>query len=280
MTKPRYESTSPAEEGAQPVHARSASGSTDLYGASEAVESTRSLAHDLNNLFMIVLGQLEWIEHRGKSSASVRDAAQRAAQAARNGALLAEQILRPRGEDAEQFLELSALVKTIIDWMRPFLGHQIEVHLQLAQPSPWVYLKRQPLEHALLNLLFNARDAIHGQGLLRIGTQQVSRARLLSLLPQTQSLIRVGTLSCKETQYALLSVEDSGCGISTHTLERIFHPGFSTKAHGHGLGMSMIRRFVEHHLGVAFVYSELKRGTQVLIALPEHAPAEKSLRAL
>lgn len=101
---------------------------------------------------------------------------------------------------------------------------------------------------ALLNLLRNALDACQGGGEVLVSSR-------------------------REGTNLVVRVMDTGAGMAPEVLAKAFTPYFSTKRHGHGLGLPMVKRIVEEHGGAVAVTSEPGRGTQFTLTLPLRAPA-------
>jgi CheY-like chemotaxis protein len=143
------------------------------------------------------------------------------------------------------------------------LGRVVEplIRLQLDLPEQSVPVRIDPaqVEQILLNLVLNARDAMPSGGQLRIAlahrTLDEAEARAASIAPG---------------EYALLSVEDSGTGMSEETQRHLFEPFFTTKQHGQGtgLGLATVYASVTQLGGTIRVASELGRGTRFTILLP------------
>ena len=108
------------------------------------------------------------------------------------------------------------------------------------------------IEQALLNLLFNAIDAMTLQGTLTVTTD---------LAPGDPCQIRV-------------RIQDNGDGITPENLGRLFEPFFTTKPDGTGLGLVITRRIVQEHGGAITVESELKKGTTFTLTFPLLTPDE------
>ena len=111
------------------------------------------------------------------------------------------------------------------------------------------------LEQALLNLLFNAVDAIGTEGELTVGTDLLD--------------------DDKKNRQLRIRITDTGDGIPAKTLPEIFKPFFTTKSRGTGLGLAVTRRIIEEHGGVISVESRAGKGTTFTILLPtETTPAD------
>ncbi|MFK4875409.1 ATP-binding protein, partial [Novosphingobium sp. ZW T3_23] len=135
------------------------------------------------------------------------------------------------------------------------LGEQtvLETHLN---PELWAASSdANQLESALLNLCINARDAMPSGGKLVVETDNVH-------LDEHYAIDHPGLAP---GDYVVLSVSDTGIGMSASTLEKVFEPFFTTKpvGQGTGLGLSMIYGFARQSGGHVHIYSELGVGTSV-----------------
>lgn len=126
----------------------------------------------------------------------------------------------------------------------------LESHLDAAPDT--VQGDGYQLEQAVINLLFNALDAMGANGLLQVRTELKNPSRLAgSITPSIE-----------------ITIQDNGMGIPPENLARLFEPFFTTKPNGTGLGLPITRRIVEEHRGTITVTSKLNGGTCFVIALP------------
>jgi len=167
-----------------------------------------------------------------------------------------------QAEIAPEPLDLAGFLKGFIDTLGRTLGSHIHTRLHIAdrQSAYWVNLDRGMLESSLINLAINARDAMANGGLLTL-----SLARQRGLRDQTDIV--------------LLTVTDTGTGMSETVRRRIFEPFFTTKpaGGGTGLGLAMVYGFVQQSGGRIEVASEMGAGTRFLLRFPAVAvPAAAS----
>ena len=113
------------------------------------------------------------------------------------------------------------------------------------------------LEQALLNLLFNAIEAVEPGGQLSVMTEQAAAL--------ADSEVKVGAA---QDAKLCLKIKDTGVGIPPENISRLFDPFFTTKTKGIGLGLSITRRIIQEHNGTIAVESELHQGTTFSILLP------------
>jgi PAS domain S-box-containing protein len=240
----------------------------------EAVgQLTGGIAHDFNNLLGIVIGNIELLQPLVAENADAFRRAQIAMQAANRGAELTRRLLHfSRAADLNpEPVDLHKSIHTVLD-LACALGPDVKVTFQLDDSIPLVMVDSVGLESALLNLVVNARDAMPNGGTLAISTQ-------IRNLEQDYPLVSSGEL--KDGKYALISVSDTGRGMSQQTLERVFEPFFTTKplGKGTGLGMAMVYGFIKQSGGAAQISSEPGHGTTVTFCLQLAAPVPISLPA-
>jgi len=224
---------------------------------------TGGVAHDFNNVLHVIRNAVAVMERRTNISEAerkqylemIRRNADRAAMTtARLLAFSREQALDPEA------LDLNALIAGLDNLLRHVLGASVRVETTLAGGLWSVCADRNQLETALINLTVNARDAMPEGGTLTIAT---SNEVLDQDYAQREPEVRVG-------QYALITVADTGTGMSEDVLARAFDPFFTTKevGRGTGLGLSQVFGFVQQSEGHIKIHSELGRGTTVKLYLP------------
>lgn len=230
----------------------------------EAVgQLTGGLAHDFNNLLAGISGSLEMLRLRvaqGRTGELERylDAAY---GAARRAAALTHRLLafsRRQPLDPSP-TEVNRLIVGMEELIRRTVGPAITVQVQ-GQPDLWItQVDPNQLENALLNLCINARDAMANGGTMIIATANRE-------LDATAS----AALELPPGQYLVLSVADSGIGMSADVIAHAFDPFFTTKplGAGTGLGLSMIYGFVRQSGGQVRICSEVGQGSTLSLFLP------------
>jgi len=241
------------------------------------------IAHDFNNLMTVVIGNLDSAERRlarggpadvssiGRPIAAAMQGARRAASLTQR--LLAfsrQQVLSP------QQVDLNRLVASLSEMLTRTVGETIAVETILGSGLWPTFVDVSQLENAIVNLVVNARDAMPDGGRITIET---ANASLDEAYCRQFGDVAPG-------QYALLSVSDTGTGISPEHLSKVFEPFFTTKSASMrtGLGLAMIYGFVKQSKGHVRIYSEVGHGTTAKIYLPrmtgapriESAPAASS----
>lgn len=226
---------------------------------------TGGIAHDFNNLLAVVQGNAELLYEDLDSKSPHIVAIQRAAK---SGAELTHRLLSyaRRQPLRPNKINPGDLVIEISQMLAHSLGGTIT--LKTTTPSDIWHALADPgqVEHALLNLAINARDAMPNGGTLNIECTNVHLDRdAIRRLFKNESGDTIA-----EGDYVLLSVEDNGVGMLADTLEHAFDPFFTTKeiGQGSGLGLSMVYGFARQSGGGATIDSHQGDGTTVKIYLP------------
>jgi signal transduction histidine kinase/CheY-like chemotaxis protein len=223
---------------------------------------TGGIAHDFNNLLGVIVGNLDLASERVGDDPRLRGPIQAAIEGAEHGAELTKRLLAFSRKQTLQ-LKRVAVNDLLPDTMRMLertMGAQIAIRLRPAADL-WPCMTDPVLvEDAILNLAINARDAMPGGGTLTIETGNI---RLDRHYAEQEIEVTPG-------DYVLLSVSDTGTGMSQEILGRVFEPFFTTKDEhqGTGLGLSMVYGFVKQSKGHIKIYSEIGHGTAVKIYLP------------
>jgi CheY-like chemotaxis protein len=227
----------------------------------EAVgQLTGGIAHDFNNMLAVVVGGIDLgLRRLNGPRREVMMHLNNAMEGATRAAALTRRLLSfARSEPLlPERVDSKELIGGMSDLLDRTLGERIRVEVGLA-PDTWpIYVDSHQLENAIVNLAVNARDAMDGQGLMRISTENVKLAAN-----------QVGDI--RPGDYVKISVTDTGCGMPRDVLERAFEPFFTTKpvGKGTGLGLSQIFGFAHQSGGEVGIESEVGRGTIVSIYLP------------
>jgi PAS domain S-box-containing protein len=228
------------------------------------------VAHEFNNLLQAICGYTKLAidglspdEQRYQDLQLVLTSADRATVLTRQ--LLSfgrRQVLQRTHIDPNQ------AVADLLKMLRPVIGENIDVHTQLSPSVSSIYADPGQLQQVLLNLCINARDAMPRGGRLIIRSRNVSLSESFC----------AGHRGSRPGPHVLLSVADTGCGMSADVKARIFEPFFTTKelGKGTGLGLAMVYAMVEQHEGIISVYSEPNLGTAFKIYLPARDAADST----
>jgi signal transduction histidine kinase len=220
---------------------------------------TGGVAHDFNNLLTAVSGSLALLEPRISDERSLR-LLRIAQRGATRGAQLTESLLafaRKQRLDPVP-ADLNSIVVDMSEMLRNSISPSVEIRHALATDLWSVLIDISQIETALLNLALNARDAMPGGGVLLIETANIRAG-------DAELPAEVASQDC-----ILVSLRDTGTGMSPEVIERAFEPFFTTKevGKGTGLGLSMVFGVVRQSGGAVRIRSRLREGTTVQIYLP------------
>src|SRR3982751_1078745 len=227
----------------------------------EAVgQLTGGIAHDFNNMLAVVVGGIDLALRRlNGPRREVMMHLNNAMEGATRAAALTRRLLSfARSEPLlPERVDTTELIHGMSDLLDRTLGERIRIEVE-TDPDSWpTYVDPHQLENAIVNLAVNARDAMDGEGQMRIATENVK------LAANQVGDVRAG-------DYVKVSVTDTGCGMTPDVIERAFEPFFTTKAvgKGTGLGLSQIFGFAHESGGEVGIESQVGRGTTVSIYLP------------
>ncbi|MEO5607673.1 MAG: ATP-binding protein, partial [Polaromonas sp.] len=232
---------------------------------------TGGVAHDFNNLLQVISGNLQLLEYAVAGQERAQGYVKSAMAGVHRAAKLASQLLSfsSRQPLEPETVNLGSIVSGMEELLRRTLGEGIAVKTVVANGLWNTLVDPARVEDALLNLAINARDAMDGSGRLTLAAGN-------ALLDEAYASQEPGLVA---GQYVLLSVSDTGCGMTPEVLLKAFEPFFSTKPKhkGTGLGLSMVYGFVKQSSGHIKVFSEPGHGTTVKLYLPrclgDEAPA-------
>ncbi len=220
------------------------------------------VAHDFNNLLLAMLANAELALATVEQGSTAAECLGEIEAAGRRAADLTNQLLAfsRRQPFRPVAVDLNRLVRGLMKMLRRLLPENISIELVPEHDSAAVYADPTQLEQVIVNLCVNARDAMERGGRLTLRTQNVSFEDGYS---EMRAWARPG-------KYVLLSVTDTGVGMTAEVRERAFEPFFTTKGaqRGTGLGLSTVYGIVQKHGGLVHVQSELGGGTTVEIYIP------------
>jgi PAS domain S-box-containing protein len=225
------------------------------------------VAHDFNNILAAIrlhaelgLAAMDRPKEVQEGLEQIRQSAERAANLTRQLLLFSrKQVMQPRD------LDLNEVVANMTKMLQRIIGENVRLELHLHAGALMTRADAAMLDQALMNLVVNAGDAMPEGGRLLIETAE-KQLDIGPLLPPDAAPGR----------YVLLSVSDSGCGISPEVLPHVFEPFFTTKPAGKGTGLGLATVFgvVKQHQGWIKVDSQPGHGTTFQICLPaSNAPA-------
>jgi signal transduction histidine kinase len=193
------------------------------------------VAHDFNSILSIIKGSAQIIETNLQDEEKIRTRTERINTVVEQGSELVKAMLgfsRPGGKEME-WSDVNAITADTIKLLGDRFQRDVHVALELERNLPAVCLSKSSTQQILLNLIFNAADAVNGRGKIVIRTGKTSEALQKPVLSPPAA-----------SEYVFLAVQDYGSGIAPDILPRIFEPFFTTKAfssrRGTGLGLSIV----------------------------------------
>lgn len=225
------------------------------------------VAHDFNNLLAVIMASCDLAHIRIEHQADVERYIAEIKKSATRGANLVSQLLAfSRSQPMDpRVLEVNQVIHNLLSMLQCLLAEDVELVLDLEPNLETVKMDQGQLEQVLMNLVVNARDAMPEGGTLQLKTTGHT----------VKESDNTNTDSLSPGDYVLLSVQDTGSGISEDIRAKIFEPFFTTKGQGQGtgLGLSTVYGIVVQAGGSISVSGEVGRGTTFTLALPQcHEP--------
>jgi PAS domain S-box-containing protein len=213
------------------------------------------IAHDFNNLLNVMLSLADVTRGRLPDDHPAQEDLGRIATAGGEAARLAAQLLAFSKQQrvAPRRVEVNRVARRTLDLLRSTLPPGVRLEAEVGDDELFVQADETQLQQVLMNLCLNARDAMPEGGTLRVRTAPCPPP---------------GPSADGPAEWVSLSVEDEGQGMTEQVQAQIFEPFFSTKEHGTGLGLAVVRQIVESFGGRIEVRSEPVRGSRFGVWLP------------
>ncbi len=221
------------------------------------------IAHDFNNLLTAINGYSDLALKKLNNDSNVYDDIKVIKDCGERAARLTKQLLGfSRKQIAEKRnIDLNNTIIELEKMLKRLIGDEITMETNFQSHSCMISADKSQIEQILVNLVVNARDAIEGYGKIIISTTKESL---------TEKFIKQHNLDASY-EYIMISILDTGTGMSKAIQEKIFEPFFTTKevGKGTGLGLSTVFGIVKQNGGVILVESEEDRGSEFKIYLPQ-----------
>jgi two-component system, cell cycle sensor histidine kinase and response regulator CckA len=232
------------------------------------------VAHDFNNLLTSILGFIDLARRSQPSGSPAIELLEGAAEAARRGATLTQQLLAFARKQIVHptVVGIDQIIEGMTPMIRRLVGENLEVRLALAKTADKVKVDVGSLEQVIMNLVINARDAVVGTGRITLETGSMRLAPEYARDHDTTP-----------GEHVFFAITDTGSGMSAEVAARAFEPFFTTKAvgKGTGLGLAMCEGIVRQAGGHITLDSGEERGSTFRVFLPRAAnePSVPSTRA-
>jgi len=219
------------------------------------------IAHDLNNVLSPIVMAVDMLQLKAADDSSKRWLDVLRTNAERGADMVRQVLSFARGVEGERVaLQPKHMIKEIIKILRETLPKSIEISFRIPNDLWIVSADATQIHQVLMNLCVNARDAMPDGGSISIAAENI-------FLDENYARMHI---EAKAGRFVMISVADTGPGMSPEIQSRIFEPFFTTKemTKGTGLGLSTALTIVKSHGGFINVYSELHKGSQFTIYLP------------
>jgi PAS domain S-box-containing protein len=224
------------------------------------------VAHDFNNLLGGVLGNAELALLRlpDPGPSPVRTCLAEIRRFAQEAAELSKRMVGYAGRRAPtlESVELNRIVQDVLELLGSVIARRARLELDLGQHLPSLRGDPVQLRQVVMNLTMNAAESMEAtRGVLTLRTSHEQLNMKDLSVARTTAELGAGP-------YLVLTVQDTGVGMSDATLQRVFEPFFSTKLAGRGIGLAATLGIVKAHHGVILVTSTAGRGSTFRVAFP------------
>ncbi len=225
------------------------------------------VAHDFNNLLSVINGYCEIMSRKIARVPGAQRDLDEIHRAGLKAAAIARQILEfsRRQEMEVKVVNYNTLIREITEILRRVAGDAVELELRLDSDLGNARIDPTQFQQVLLNLCFNAREAMPRGGKLAIRTYN----------HQVSSTADRRAAEMQPGLYAVMRVTDTGHGMKPGTMDNIFQPFFTTKLSGTGLGLATVLGIIRQHDGHIAVQSTPGQGTTFEVFLPETPEPEQ-----
>lgn len=227
----------------------------------EAVgQLTSGVAHDFNNLLTVVMGNVEQLKKQETDPRTLRRLEMMTEASQRGARLTAQMLAFSRRQKLEpRAVDLNETVRSMGDMLQSAIGGSVRIEPPALAPDLWpAMIDPTQIELVILNLAINARDAMAVGGSLTIRTENMTTGD-----PRRAEEPPAG-------DYVVVSVSDTGSGMSDEVLARAFEPFFTTKdvGKGSGLGLSQVFGLAKQSGGGVSIDTAIGGGTTIRVFLP------------
>lgn len=219
------------------------------------------IAHDLNNVLAPILLSVQMLRVKATDESSRQLLDMLEANAERGGNMIRQVLSFARGVEGERVtLQPKHIIKEIIKIMSETLPKSIELSFHIPSDLWLISADATQVHQVLMNLCVNARDAMPSGGVITLKSENV-------FVDENYARMH---LEAKPGRFVVITVADTGTGMTPEVMGRIFEPFFTTKdmTKGTGLGLSTALTIVKSHGGFVNVYSEAGKGSQFAIYFP------------
>ena len=229
------------------------------------------IAHDFNNLLAAMMGNLELARNILPPESKSAVHLERAYKACLKAADLTRQMLAysGKGKFVVQKIQINSIITENAELLKTSIPRNISLVLELESDIPHIMADSSQVQQVVMNLITNACEAIGQEpGQITVSSGQMHCDS--SCLSHSRSEVKPAP-----GPYVWMEIRDTGTGMDSNTLKKIFDPFFSTKFTGRGLGMSAVLGIIQGHSGAIMIDSTPGKGTTIRVFFP--VPVDSSL---
>lgn len=222
-----------------------------------------SIAHDFNNLLVGVMGHLTVAQKKLGGEEEALASVGKAINSAQKATQLVQYLLEfaAKGTNLSERVDVNFLVQSCLPLFN-LAKENVQLHYNLGNDLPAVYVVKIQLQQLILNLIINAVEAIGPQS----GEIYLTTGQVVAIAEDMQT-VTIGEIQAG-APYVFIEVRDNGRGMDRATMTRVTSPFFTTKAEGHGLGLAVVADIVRSHQAVFRIASEVEQGSTFTVYLP------------
>jgi signal transduction histidine kinase len=216
-------------------------------------EKAKASIHDINNFVGVAMGYADMVLEDIGENELLRNRLNKILRSTQRTADICHELLSFNPNTSvcsKNMTDLNVIVERVAALLQDISAENISIITGDHKFPVWIIADAWQLQHSLLNLGFNAADAMPNGGEIRFSIQN-------------------DKINASKDSFISIKVEDNGIGIHQDILPKIFESGFTTKYKGHGIGLANIKRIVEDHGGTITVDSNPEKGSCFTILLPK-----------
>ena len=223
------------------------------------------IAHEFNNILLSIFLYTEQAIHDLPAESPIQGRLERVLKSSKRAESLVQQILtfsRQTGIQENKPIDVIPVVKEVFELLRALIPSTVELHQVLAADECMILADRNQIHQLIMNLCSNAYQALdNNQGSITVALDEVIVDEQFA---RDHPLLRLG-------RYVRLSIQDTGHGVDSIDLDRVFEPFYTTRTvgKGTGLGLSVVHGIVMSHNGDITIESEPGKGTTFHVYLPK-----------
>ena len=241
-------------------------------------EMAGGITHDFNNMLQVIIGSIEGLILDDTHTKATRRTLEQIYNVVVRAMNLTEKLstLSRQEKTQKEAFDMNRLLEELFVLLEHTLPASVSLSSDLSKQPLHIFADRAQVEQVMLNICFNARDAIESKGKISINTFKKTLDRsFLKQIPEVDP-----------GEYCVITIVDDGCGIEPDVLPRIFDPFYTTKASGLGTGLGLANCYsiVKQHQGMILVDSTPGSGSSFSVFLPmsqaeDEAQPENSILA-